>query len=392
MNKGGDHIKGQKKITAVILTILFLFLLQSVAFAANTAEVFADEITAEKGKAFLIPVKITNNTGIMGFKITVTYDKSVFTSPTVSSGSITKAGMLNNSIGVSADGTFDVVWSGTENAVGDGTLMILGFKAADTADKETKIGLSFSQPDTFNEAWEDVELKCSEITVNIVSEKTKAETSEASQAETAQNPGSEDIKNAVEIVLDETEKGGIKDVGESEQQDFVGRVNEILGQLSGNGGYFNDMEDVENAYSDAVEDEFVEKTLEATDSDKIDFAIDEALSSAGVEKLEDVPEEKKAEFVQSVEKKLSEYAPDIETVSDKLTDEEAFEAIKQLRDKNESAATQGKKVPAPQAKNKTVTVIAVAAAAVAAVITAVAVIYIKHKQKNEEAKKYEDKN
>lgn len=392
MNKGGDHIKGQKKITAVILTILFLFLLQSVAFAANTAEVFADEITAEKGKAFLIPVKITNNTGIMGFKITVTYDKSVFTSPTVSSGSITKAGMLNNSIGVSADGTFDVVWSGTENAVGDGTLMILGFKAADTADKETKIGLSFSQPDTFNEAWEDVDLKCSEITVNIVSEKTKAETSEASQVETAQNPGSEDIKNAVEIVLDETEKGGIKDVGESEQQDFVGRVNEILGQLSGNGGYFNDMEDVENAYSDAVEDEFVEKTLEATDSDKIDLAIDEALSSAGVEKLEDLPEEKKAEFVQSVEKKLSEYAPDIETVSDKLTDEKAFEAIKQLRDKNESAATQGKKVPAPQAKNKTVTVIAVAAAAAAAVITAVAVIYIKHKQKNEEAKKYEDKN
>ena len=392
MNKGGDHIKGQKKITAVILTILFLFLLQSVAFAANTAEVFADEITAEKGKAFLIPVKITNNTGIMGFKITVTYDKSVFTSPTVSSGSITKAGMLNNSIGVSADGTFDVVWSGTENAVGDGTLMILGFKAADTADKETKIGLSFSQPDTFNEAWEDVELKCSEITVNIVSEKTKAETSEASQAETAQNPGSEDIKNAVEIVLDETEKGGIKDVGESEQQDFVGRVNEILGQLSGNGGYFNDMEDVENAYSDAVEDEFVEKTLEATDSDKIDFAIDEALSSAGVEKLEDVPEEKKSEFVQSVESNLSEYAPDFETVSDKLTDEKAFEAIKQLRDKNESAAAQGKKVPAPQGKYKTVTVIAVAAAAAAAVITAVAVIYIKHKQKNEEAKKYEDKN
>ena len=392
MNKGGDHIKGQKKITAVILTILFLFLLQSVAFAVNTAEVFADEITAEKGKAFLIPVKITNNKGIMGFKITVTYDKSVFTSPTVSSGSITKAGMLNNSIGVSADGTFDVVWSGTENAVGDGTLMILGFKAADTADKETKIGLSFSQPDTFNEAWEDVELKCSEITVNIVSEKTKAETSEASQAETAQNPGSEDIKNAVEIVLDETEKGGIKDVGESEQQDFVGRVNEILGQLSGNGGYFNDMEDVENAYSDAVADEFVEKTLEATDSDKIDLAIDEALSSAGVEKLEDVPEEKKSEFVQSVESNLSEYAPDFETVSDKLTDEKAFEAIKQLRDKNESAAAQGKKVPAPQAKNKTVTVIAVAAAAAAAVITAVAVIYIKYKPKNEEAKKYEDKN
>ena len=392
MNKGGDHIKGQKKITAVILTILFLFLLQSVAFAANTAEVFADEITAEKGKAFLIPVKITNNTGIMGFKITVTYDKSVFTSPTVSSGSITKAGMLNNSIGVSADGTFDVVWSGTENAVGDGTLMILGFKAADTAYKETKIGLSFSQPDTFNEAWEDVELKCSEITVNIVSEKTKAETSEASQAETAQNPGSEDIKNAVEIVLDETEKGGIKDVGESEQQDFVGRVNEILGQLSGNGGYFNDMEDVENAYSDAVADEFVEKTLEATDSDKIDLAIDEALSSVGVKKLEDVPEEKKSEFVQSVESNLSEYAPDFETVSDKLTDEKAFEAIKQLRDKNESAATQGKKVPAPQAKNKTVTVIAVAAAAAATVITAIAVIYIKHKQKNEEAKKYEDKN
>lgn len=359
--------------------------LQSVAFAANTAEVFADNVTAEKGKAVLIPVKIKNNPGIMGFKINVTYDKSVLSSPTVTGGSVTKDGLLNDSIGVSPDGTFDVVWSGTENAVGDGTLMILGFKAAYTADKETKIGLSFSQPDTFNEAWEDVELKCSEITVNIVSE--KPEISTTLPGETVKNPGSEDIKNAVEIVLDETEKGGIKDVGESEQEDFVGRVNEILGQLSGNGGYFTGMEDVENAYSDAVADEFVENTLEATDSDKIDSAIDEALSTVGVKKIEDVPVEKKSEFVRSVENNLSEYAPDFETVSDKLTDEEAFETVKRLQSENESTATQGKKVPEPHEKYKLTVIIIIAAAVVAtSALTVIAVIYIKRKAKNEEVK------
>ena len=362
-------------------------MLQNVTFAANSSEVFADNVTAEKGKAVLIPVKITNNPGIMGFKISVTYDKTVLSSPTVTSGSVSKDGLLNDSIGVSPDGTFDVVWSGTENAVGDGTLMILGFKAADTADKETKIGLSFSQPDTFNEAWEDVELKCSEITVNIVSEKPDAEPSATLPGETVNNPGSEDIKNAVEIVLDETEKGSIKDIGESEQESFVGRVNEILGQLSGNGGYFNDMEDVENAYSDAVADEFVEKTLEATDSDKIDSAIDEALSSVGVKKLEDVPEEKKSEFVQSVESNLSEYAPDFETVSDKLTDEEAFETVKRLQSENQSAATQGKKVPEPQGKYKlTVIVIIAAAVVITSALTVIAVVYIKRKAKNEEVK------
>ncbi len=360
-------------------------MLQNVAFAANTAEVFADNVTAEKGKAVLIPVKITNNPGIMGFKISVTYDKTVLSSPTVTSGSVSKDGLLNDSIGVSPNGTFDVVWSGTENAVGDGTLMILGFKAADTADKETKIGLSFSQPDTFNEAWEDVELKCSEITVNIVSE--KPEISTTLPGETVGNPGSEEIKNAVETVLGEAEKGGIKDVGESEQEDFVGRVNEILGQFSGNGGYFTDMEDVENAYSDAVADEFVENALEATDSDKIDSAIDEALSSVGVKKLEDVPEEKKAEFVRSVESNLSEYAPDFETVSDKLTDEEAFETVKRLQSENESAATQGKKVPEPQGKYKlTVIVIIAAAVVITSVLTVIAVVYIKRKAKNEEVK------
>lgn len=361
--------------------------LQSVAFAANTAEVFADNVTAEKGKAVLIPVKIKNNPGIMGFKINVTYDKSVLSSPTVTGGSVTKDGLLNDSIGVSPDGTFDVVWSGTENAVGDGTLMILGFKAADTADKETKIGLSFSQPDTFNEAWEDVELKCSEITVNIVSEKPDAEATSL-PGETVGNPGSEDIKNAVEIVLDEAKKGGIKDIGESEQEDFVGRVNEILGQLSGNGGYFTDMEEVESAYTDAVADEFVENALESTDSDKIDLAIDEALSTVEVKKIEDVPEEKKAEFVRSVESSLSEYAPDFETVSDKLTDEEAFETVKRLQSENESAATQGKKVPEPQGKNKlTVIIIIAAAVVITSVLTVIAVVYIKRKTKNEEVKK-----
>lgn len=386
-----------KKLSAVVLAVLLLLLTQSVAFAASAAEVYADEITAESGKTVIIPVNIKNNTGIMGFKITVSYDKSVLTSPTVTSGSLTENGMMNDSIGVTPEGTFDVIWSGTQNASGDGTLMILSFRANETDVEETRIKLSCSQPDTFNEAWEDVELKCSDITVRFVSAgdindvvtEPEDKTSQTENTETtakSEETESEEIKTAVDIVLDETGGGSVEEIPEEEQSEFVDRTNEILGQLTGgNNKPFESVEEIEEAYDGAVAEEFVEDTKQAVDSDKINASINSALDSVGVESIEQIPEEKKEEFVKKVESGIAQYAPDVDTISDKLTPDKAVEAIKQLQSENDEAATQGTKLPEPQGKNNTAMIIAVAAAILVAAAVIFTVVY-KIRKKNKEAK------
>lgn len=367
---------------------MLLISIQSIAIAANRAEVYADEITAAVGEAVLIPVKIKNNTGIMGFKVTVTYDKSVLLSPTVTKGSITENGMMNDSIGITPEGSFDVVWSGTQNTADDGTLMILSFEVNETDIGESQIKLSYSQPDTFNEAWEDVELKCSDITVRISSEEEVRET-EASTTQTdidatnqtISTPSSEEIKNAVDIAVGETGMGSVDEIPEEVKADFVARTNEILGQLTGNTNKpFDNLEEIKEAYDNAVAEEFVDDTKDAVDSDKIESAINDSLVSVGAESVEQIPEEKKAEFVQKVESGISQYAPDVDTISDKLSADEAVEAIKQLQSENAEAATQGTKLPEPQSKNNTALIIAVAAAIIVAAVAIYAVVYIKRKK------------
>ncbi len=361
--------------------------MQSVAFAANTAEIYGDEITATTDKTVLIPIKIKNNTGIMGFKITVTYDKSVLSSPKVTKGNLTENGMINDSVGVKPDGTFDVVWSGTQNAAGDGILMIMSFMAVEA--KNTQIKLSYSQPDTFNEEWEDVELKCSDIMLTFSSDEevTESDTSLDTTNSTTSPPSNEEIKNAVDIVLGETDKGNINEIPEEEKDDFVDRTNKILNQLTGNTNKpFESVDEIKESYNDAVAEEFVDDTKDAVDSDKIDASINDALDYVGAESIEQISEEKKAEFVQKIESSIAQYAPDVDTISDKLTADEAVEAIKQLQIENAEAATEGMKVPEPQVKNNTVTVVTVVAAIlIAAIVIAVAVVNRKRK-KNEEAK------
>lgn len=371
-----------------------------ISFAATVAEVYADKIIAESDKTVLIPIKIKNNTGIMGFKISIGYDQSVLSSPSVTKGSLVENGMMNDSIGITNEGKFDVVWSGTENSVGDGTLMILSFMVVE--DKNTQIKLSYSQSDTFNEAWEAVELKCLDIFVvfskdelgqiteavpesEVDNIKLSAETDSESNLSSENQPDSEEIKNAVDIVLGETGRGHIDGIPEEEIVDFVDRTNDILGQLTGGTNKpFDSVEEIKDAYGDAVAEEFVEDTKEAVDSDRIEASINNALDFVGAERIEQISEEKNEEFVLSVESNIAQYAPDVDTISDKLTADKAVEVIKQLQNENDESATQGIKLLEPQTKNNTVLIIAVAAAIIFVAAVIFTVIYKVHNKNKEE--------
>ena len=378
---------------------MMLFSMLLPAFASASADIYADNVTAKTGESVIIPVRIKNNNGIMGFRITVNYDSSVLTSPSVNRGSLVGDGMFNDSISDSVNGEFDVVWSGTQNVSGNGIIMSLSFSVLES--KNTKIKLNFNQADTFNEAWEDVYLNCSEVDVVFSADEEMSVTEPVSQiktepvsAPTNSNPPShEDIKDAVDIVMGETGRDKIDDIPEKEKDDFVDRTNEILGTLTGKTEKpFESTEEIKQAYEDAVADKFVEDAKEAVDSNEIESAIKDALEFVGESKIEDIPEEKKENFIQKVENNLVQHAPDIDKISDKLTADKAIDAIKNLQEENFEAATEGKKVPVPKIRNTAATVAIIAVSIILAAAIAVVCLRISRKSKGKEPYRYENKD
>lgn len=154
-----------KKISAMFLIILLILSTTMTSYAASN-HIYADETICEKGERISVPIKIKDNSGFMGFSITVSYDEDIFTPVSVTKGAIL-SGMFNDSIATSEDNTFKVVFTGTENIVADGELFTVVLDVADNVSGEYDIELNYSQPDTFCEGWDNVQLNCEPIYVKI---------------------------------------------------------------------------------------------------------------------------------------------------------------------------------------------------------------------------------
>lgn len=125
-------------------------------------------IVAEKGQSVTVPVMINNNQGIMGYRLSFTYNTSDLQIVSVSNGE-EFYGNISDSIG-NEDGSFDVVWNSTENKTSNSTLLYLNFDVVSTTvDQavESQIQINYTSGDTFNENYEDVELNCTNGTVLI---------------------------------------------------------------------------------------------------------------------------------------------------------------------------------------------------------------------------------
>ncbi len=176
-----------KKTICFVVVICTLFAAIHTASAqAQANRVYAKTVTADAGKQFTIPVLIENNAGFMGFSVTVTYDAAVFTAVSAQRGSMLN-GLFNDSIGVTAEGSFTTVYSGSANCTQDGTLFTVTLNTAeDAVSGDYTILLSYSQADTFNESWKDVVLQCEPITVRLEGAEppTEPETEPATEPET----------------------------------------------------------------------------------------------------------------------------------------------------------------------------------------------------------------
>lgn len=140
----------------------------STLIDSDIAEIYIPKgIVAEKGKQISIPVLINNNHGIMGYRLSFCYDASKLEILSVTNGEKFN-GTVSDSIGNNS-GIFDVVWNATSNNTNNGTLLYLNFNViSNDSDKTyTQIGIGYSSSDTFNEAYEEVELNCSYGDISI---------------------------------------------------------------------------------------------------------------------------------------------------------------------------------------------------------------------------------
>lgn len=164
------------KKTKKIISLLLLISLTCSCFsflsfaAAEGGIIYSEKVNATAGDNVSIPVYISDNAGLMGYKIKLTYDKTALTPVSVSQGTAITGGMFNDTIGspkYANDNFIFVVWSGSENNNGNGVLFTVNFAVDENADGNCNIEIDYEQSDTFNEAWEDVVLKTEDTTISI---------------------------------------------------------------------------------------------------------------------------------------------------------------------------------------------------------------------------------
>ena len=296
-----------KKLLSVLLAGLFIFVLNTSAFAAGNAVVFSDEINTTLKEEFVVPVKIKNNSGLMGFKITVNYPDSQISLKNVSSGSLTGSGLFNTSVTdyYSVKGSFDVLWSDTQNVNGDGTLFMITFETLGYADYGTyKIDLTFSRDDTFDEKWKDVQLVCNPITVNILDSKSASKKNEvnkpkpAASSNTGEKVSDDYLISSVQSILKSYDITDISEVSdETQKNNIVKFVNSRNLAYSKDAIQYKSFDELKEAYTKALTNSAVKNVLESVDGEKVLSISDSILKNYGVGSFSELPDEKKKEAV-----------------------------------------------------------------------------------------------
>lgn len=157
----------QSLLLAVALALSMLCSAESVFAAADGPTVYGSATQALAGEQVRVPVMIKSNTGLLGFKLSLDYDPSVVTPLSVESGPVTNGGLQDNIDGDMVRGQIHVYWAGSEAVAQDGILFYVNFSVSAGAVGQTRIHLSYTQEDTFDDAFRDVALQCEDIPITV---------------------------------------------------------------------------------------------------------------------------------------------------------------------------------------------------------------------------------
>lgn len=317
-----------KKFISFLIALAILFQCGIVCFAKGNPVIYADSISLNVNELQLIPVSIKDNTGIMGFKITVKYPSEYIEINSVTRGSVTSSGNFNSNVGLKK-GTIDIIWNEVSDVKDNGTLFVLSAKLKKEMTDNITIGLSFSQEDTFNENFDDVKLECKNIEISARSDNFQTEKQTDDNKSDSVTVSDSQITDAVRITLEQNEEKNLADV--TDTQGFVDSFNKNLEAITGTSEHkAADFETLKNMYYKAYESEFISAAANNISTDIIHSAVDTALDSIGTKSIADTDESNKDEFVKQVEENLKEYSGEIPNISSDLETDDAFDIIEKL--------------------------------------------------------------
>lgn len=130
-----------------ILAFIFAAMLLVMCFSVHASELTAitvENVTGDMGETVTVPIKITNNTGICGARISISYD-SRLTLTKVSKGEALSTLAMTKPGNLSSD-PFNIVWDGTDADNTDGIMVLLDFIVPDELDT-FDINVSYSYGD-----------------------------------------------------------------------------------------------------------------------------------------------------------------------------------------------------------------------------------------------------
>lgn len=330
------------KLIVLFMCLVTAFNIMSIgAFGAATATVSVDNVTAGESN-LLVPINIKSSTKIMGFKISVRFDSEKVKVKGVSRGSVTAKGNFSTNYGV-FESKFDVIWNNATEVDANGTLFVLTLDTTKSI-KGCEIKISFSQPDTFNEAYEDVVLECSPIKILAKAQPTEQETdSTESIEETSSNstetttqitteityPENSQTADSVNNALDNVGADSIYDIAVEDKEEFVDSVNNNLNIMLGTEQeYYGDFNQIINNYENYYSDGFISDVIVSADAPVIKDSIDSALSDVGADNIQEVKDNQK--FITLVENQMQKLNPDVKNISEYISEELALQTITKL--------------------------------------------------------------
>lgn len=382
--------------------MLILLSANIIALANDDYIVGSEDVIVKQGESVVIPIELTNNKGIMGMRLTVKYPKNQLELTNISSGVITKGGLFNTTVNSyeAVNGTFDMVWSTTEDVDTDGTIMMLTFKASAIASNgKYSISLSYSQEDTFNEKWQDVKLQCSPITVTI-SDGTWFPEDETTTTTTTQSTTSSQDKV---VVSDDYLIASVKSAMNSfsqididsltdDQKDVVLQfVNNRLLAYDSNARTYDSFEELRDAYKTAVKNETVQNIVESTNGDKIIDATESVLKENNADSFAEIPDDKKKDAVDKAIQNLAAAGADTSGFANVTDIDEAAEILDQTVEKTQQQEdesldpTPSDPITKTESKTNIIPIIIGASVAVVAIALALFLI-IKKKRRNTDEK------
>lgn len=375
-----------KKVLMALMAFVLLLSNCLTVLAAEKPIVYSDEVYAALKESFTVPIKLKNNEGLMGFKITVKYPEAQIALKDISSGSLTKSGMFNTTVTdyYSVKGSFDVIWSDTQNVSEDGTLFMLTFETLGYADYgKYKIDLTYSADDTFNEKWKAVQLDCQSITVNILDSKSASKKNEVKTTLPSNNSGkpvSDDyLISSVKAMLESYQIVDISDVSDDAQKDsFLKFVNSRNLAYSKDAVQFRSFDELREAYIKALKNSATKNVLESVDGEKVISISDRILKKYGAGSFSELSNDKKEAAVESALGSIAGEGGDTRDFAKILDNDTAADVLDGIV--NGAKEEQNNSVPVKSKHNfATWKIVLIAVAFVVIVIVLVGFIYLRKK-------------